>query len=210
MVRFLRRLHPATRFLLWFAAALLTPALSLSWLAALAAASIGLLLGLSPIVLTSTLRRIRLLLLTLMAAFAWTVPGDPVLAMDWVPTWQGLAVGGEHVLRLLVLVCLIRIVLFLTPDTEQLAGLYVLMTPLRHLRLNPERMATLLWLALDEARQWLDRRRVVLADVWAALAADASVPAGACGMTLQCPHFQPVDGVVLALSAFGVMLVWIT
>lgn len=189
--------------------ALLMPALPLSGLLALTAGSSLALLALSPAVLVSTLRRTRLLLLTLMAAFAWTVPGDPVLAMDWAPTWQGLEVGGEHALRLLILVCLIRIVLFLTPDREQLAGLYVLMTPLRRLRLDPERMATLLWLALDEAGQWLDRRRVVLADIWAALAEAAPVSAGACGMTLQCPRFQPVDGVVLAFAALGVMLVWI-
>lgn len=209
MVRLFCRLHPATRFLLWLAVALLTPALPLAGLGALAALGVAILLALSPTVLASTLRRTRLLLLTLMVAFAWTVPGDPVLGMSWSPTWQGLEVGGEHALRLLVLVCLIRVVLFLTPDTAQLAGLYTLMIPLRRLRLDPERMATLLWLALDEARQWLDRRRVALADVWAALAADAPVPADACGMTLQCPRFQPVDGVILALAALGVMLVWI-
>ena len=75
-LRWLAGLHPATRFLLWLVLALALPVLVPQAQAVLALAMFGVLAISVPGSLGPTMRRLRWLLLTLLAAFAWTVPAS--------------------------------------------------------------------------------------------------------------------------------------
>ena len=154
-----------------------------------------------------TMRRLRWLLLTLLAAFAWTVPGEPLWPMAWAPTREGLLTGGEHALRLLALVCAIRLVLACSSRAEQLVALWTLARPMRYLGLRPERGVLLVGLALEEADAWLAQRRG-----WRELRAELSRPAAEDGavrqLTLQCPHFHLRDGLVLAAAMAVLASLW--
>ncbi len=206
-LRWLAGLHPATRFLLWLVLALALPVLVPKAQAVLALAMFGVLAISVPGSLGPTMRRLRWLLLTLLAAFAWTVPGEPLWPMAWAPTREGLLTGGEHALRLLALVCAIRLVLACSSRAEQLVALWTLARPMRYLGLRPERGVLLVGLALEEADAWLAQRRG-----WRELRAELSRPAAEDGavrqLTLQCPHFHLRDGLVLAAAMAVLASLW--
>lgn len=146
-------MHPGTRILLSLLSALALPGLSFFYLA-------GLSLGLLPFIwrdrerLLSLLRRTRWLFLALLLGYAYSLPGDAVLA-GWAgsPSVAGTQAGLLQVWRLALLIVLIDgLVLRLAPEAL-LAGIYGLTRPLRGLGLNPERLAVRLGLTL----QALDR-----------------------------------------------------
>lgn len=203
-------LHPSTLLLLWLAVALALAPLSLPWLAGAAALAMLMLALRSPALLFGALRRVRWLLLALLAAFAWSVPGDPVWSSGYAPSWQGLHQGAVHALRIVVLLCLIKWLLDFLPRDAQLAGLITLLLPLRRLGVAVETIAVRLWLSLREAEAWLGRRDAGLATLWQELAAG---PAGEAGgeerLTLQLPSFQWWDGVVLVTAGVTVIAVWL-
>lgn len=204
------RLHPSTLLLLWLAVALMLAPLSLPLLAAGAAAAMLLLARRSTALLAGALRRVRWLLLVLLAAFAWSVPGDPVWASVYAPSWQGLQQGAIHALRIVVLLCLIKWLLDFLPREGQLAGLITLLLPFRRLGLDVNTIAVRLWLALREAEAWLGRRDAGLATLWQELATEQAGEAGKDErLTLQLLPFQWLDGVVLVAAVVTVIAVWL-
>ena len=127
--------------------------------------------------------------------------------MAWAPTREGLLTGGEHALRLLALVCAIRLVLACSSRTEQLVALWTLARPMRYLGLHPERGVLLVGLALEEADAWLAQRRG-WRELWAELSRPAAEDGAERQLTLQCPHFHLRDGLVLAAAMAVLASLW--
>lgn len=103
-----------------------------------------------PRLLRSMLRRSRWLLFTLLLIYAFTTPGEyPAWwALDFAPTYEGIAHGAIQAGRLAVMLAGLAILLGSTPRDALMAGIFLAVAPMRWLGFSPERFASRLWLTL--------------------------------------------------------------
>jgi len=97
-------------------------------------------------------RRLRWLLLSILVIYGWFTPGVPLdlpLPEYLLPTRAGLEEGAPRVLTLILILLAAGILLVSTSRQQLIAALYWLLSPLRHLRWPPERLAIRLALTLD-------------------------------------------------------------
>lgn len=96
------------------------------------------------------LKRVRFILLFLLAVYACNTPGEYVA--DWhfslMPTYEGIVAGMEQVLRLAAILAGLALVLSMTNRDQLIAGLYWLARPLHFAGIDAERFAVRLWLTL--------------------------------------------------------------
>lgn len=97
------------------------------------------------------LRRLRFLWLSIIIAYGWFTPGQPLLpdAGAWSPTFQGLQAAGVRVAALAVLVLAVQLLMAVSSRAELVAGLRWWSRPLRLFGLDPARLALRLVLALE-------------------------------------------------------------
>jgi energy-coupling factor transporter transmembrane protein EcfT len=190
-------MHAGTILLLWMMAALLAQ-MAEGWrLAALAAASLAGALMFARLHCARLLMRVRVLLLAILALFAWFTPGEAVL-MDWPrlsPSREGLLLALAHAGRLLAVVCWVAILLARMSTDRLVSGLYTLARPFGVFGLSAERLALRLLLVLRyveaargsgrDWRHWL------------------SAPAEGGGETVHLTREHPgaADAVALAVAA---------
>ncbi|MDR1228936.1 MAG: hypothetical protein LBK55_07970 [Azoarcus sp.] len=150
-------MHPGTILLLWMAAALLVQMAEGWHLAVLTAASLAAALASARAHCMRLLMRIRVLLLAILALFAWFTPGEAIF-MDWPrlsPSREGLLLALAHAGRLLAVVCWVAILLARMPADRLVSGLYALARPCGMFGFSAERLALRLLLVLryvDAAR----------------------------------------------------------
>lgn len=114
--------------------------------------------------LAGMVRRVRWLLLSLLIAYLWFTPGEPLWPGlgDWAPTREGLQLGGLRVGLLLVLIGAVNLLLALTDRESLLAGLLWLLRPLEAIGLPGERLAVRTVLVMETVqtvRTWLSREK---------------------------------------------------
>lgn len=119
----------------------------------------GLLLTLSLTQVRRTLlmvRRLRWLLFSVLVIYGWFSPGIPVelpLPESLWPTRAGLEAGLMRVATLVLILLAAGILLVKTSREQMIAALYWLLSPLRYLHLQPERLAVRLSLTLSYVEQ---------------------------------------------------------
>ena len=139
--------HPMTRLLVWLALLVGVQALSGVALAAVFA--------LLPLAGRRGLRRgallvwrARWLLVSLLVILSWGVAGEPLWQGALAPTIEGLREALTHFGRLLLVLFIVAAFLEAMPLPELLAATHVLLRPLRHLGVDPERGVVRLMLVL--------------------------------------------------------------
>lgn len=95
--------------------------------------------------------RMRWLFLSMLLVYGLTTPGEYVKWMpaDWGVTYEGVRAGGLQIARLATMLGGIALLMASTPRRDLIAGFYLLLTPLKALKLKPERFAARLCLTLQ-------------------------------------------------------------
>jgi energy-coupling factor transporter transmembrane protein EcfT len=152
-------MHPSARILLYLFSALAVPGLSFF--------ALGCLVGFALVTarrrlaaLASLFWRTRWLFLLLFLGNGYNLPGEPVLTTlgTYAPTWEGLAQGLNHCLRLLTILLLLDVLVLALPRGPQLAGLYGVLRPLAFLGIDAGRTAVRLDLTLQAMERPLAER----------------------------------------------------
>lgn len=101
------------------------------------------------------LRRLRWLLLSLLLIFAFNTPGEYLQPwpFDLAPTYEGVQAGLLQSFRLCMMLAGLSLLLVTTSREELMAGFFLLLYPLRYIKLSPERFAARLWLTLHYVEQ---------------------------------------------------------
>lgn len=96
------------------------------------------------------LRRTHWLLLFLLIIYAFNTPGEYLRQwpFDMAPTYEGLQSGLLQITRIVIMLAGVALLLKTTPREDLMAGFFLLMYPLKWIRLHPERLAVRLWLTL--------------------------------------------------------------
>lgn len=155
------KLHPATAIVLWL--------FFVVWLefappSMLGLAALGLLPWLRGAVLAQFLRylrRTRWLLLTLLAIYAYTLPGENISTVlgSFSPSVQGLQYGILRLVRMVLLLAALSILMRSIPRDDLLLGIYRMLSPLQWFGVDAERIAVRLWLTLHYAETALGDTR---------------------------------------------------
>lgn len=96
------------------------------------------------------LRRMRWLLISMVLIFAFNTPGEylPQWPFELAPTYEGLHAGLLQAARLCMMLAGLALLLVTTNRENLMAGFFLLLYPLRFIKLHPERFAARLWLTL--------------------------------------------------------------
>ncbi len=109
------------------------------------------------------LRRSRWLLLVLLLMHAYSLPGTPLWSVLGVygPSQIGLRNGLLQSWRLMLVLAMLAVLMTRLSREAILMGMYTLMTPLRYVGLEPERMAVRVWLTMRYAEALMENARRV-------------------------------------------------
>lgn len=149
-------LHPSVKIASVLALALAVNLAHLPVLAVVATLLAALLLRYRVAGFWKMLRRVRWILLTLLLVYAFSTPGEYVASWPQTllaPTYEGLRAGGVQLARLCVMLAGLSLLLATTARPQLIAGFYLLLRPLRHAGLQPQRFAARLWLTLHYVEQ---------------------------------------------------------
>jgi energy-coupling factor transport system permease protein len=97
------------------------------------------------------LLRIRWLFLSMFLVYGLATPGEyvPWMPIDFGFTYEGLSAGILQIMRLMLMLGGIALLMITTTQNKLIAGFYVLLKPLKLLKLKPERFAARLCLTLQ-------------------------------------------------------------
>ena len=205
-----RVLHPAVSILCW-----LIYALTVEWAKSYVLAGLAVLTALTCVGQAETrsaflrlLRRSRWLFLSLAAVYAWTMPGT------WIwpqlgglgPSWEGLALGAERVIRLALLLAALALLLHKVSRDDLVYGLYVLAWPFAKLGFDRRAFAVRLALAMEWTRSSRHGARTGIGN--ALQSALREPQAGPDEIAIQCRALTWSDGVAMLtmLLLFGASL----
>jgi len=200
-------LHPTTRLLAWIAFAIAIPWLSIQ---ALLAASVGI----AVMVWASgaagcwrLVRRTRVLLIALIVLYAFATPGAPLIAgwTQWNPTVEGIRAGGLQAWRLLLMISALALLLARMQREQWLAGIYILLLPLKLLGVPVARIAVRLWLTLHYV-ETAPKADSLSARWESALTLPDEMPAS---IALEVPAFTRWDaGFILGFGVLLALALW--
>jgi len=96
------------------------------------------------------MRRLKWFYVVMLLIFIFNTPGEHVAHWPFSvkPTYEGLRMGVEQVLRIAVILAALSIVLTQNTKQQLISGLYFSMRPLSYLGLDVKRFAARLWLTL--------------------------------------------------------------
>lgn len=143
-------LHPTTLLLAWIGFALAIPSFSLFALIATSILIVILMMVSGFARCWSLVRRTRVLLIVMLLLYAFATDGTPLFP-GWVqayPSYEGFMAGALQAWRLLLMIAALAVVFAYLPRQKLLAGIYVLLWPLKALGMPIERFAVRLWLTL--------------------------------------------------------------
>ncbi|QID18188.1 hypothetical protein G3580_11395 [Nitrogeniibacter mangrovi] len=146
------------------------------------------------------LRRIRILLLVTIVLFGLATPGVRLLPQwTWLAlTWDGLALGAEHALRLVTMVSMVALLLTRMSNAQLVCALHAVFSTLRPLGVPAELIAVRLTLVLRAVESPRSGWRA-----WFLEAESAGTPGV---IPVQIQAFRWPDGVALALLSLAVVL----
>lgn len=145
-------------------------------------------------------RRSRILLIALIAFYAFGTPGTPLIAMWEIPTLEGLQAGLRQAWRLLIMISALALILAHLKREQLLAGIYGLMSPFKPIGLPLERITVRLWLTLQYAEA--GSKAASLSERWEAALTPSHVQDAT--ITLEIPAFALRD--VLFMLGCGALL----
>lgn len=142
-------MHPGSRILIYVLAALVIPGLSF-FLGTICMAAALISVAWQRRHPLHLIRRTRWLLLVLVLGYGFSVPGDGAWTFlgEWGPTLQGLVLGAERALHLMVLLLWLEVLVLSLSSEQLLSGLHALMKPLAWLGVDTGRVALRLALTL--------------------------------------------------------------
>lgn len=160
-----------------------------------------------PLPLRKMLHRSRWLLLTMTLLYAFTTPGEYVVAWPFAPapTYEGLQMGAHQAGRLIAMLAGLVLLLESTTRDSLMAGIYPAMQPLRLLGLSPERLTARLWLTMhyieeDSAKQPKGRGLD-----WGGFRGVSTEQAGIETIRIILPRLNWADWLFLALVAAAII-----
>jgi len=196
-----KSLHPAAVLTLWASAAVFfqtLPAGFFWWGAACVAVFTA---ATAAARFRRLLRRIRVLLVVSIVLFACATPGVRLFPeLTWLPlTRDGLVLGVEHALRLVVMVAFVAWLLERMSTARLVCALHAIFSPLAPIGVSAERIAVRLSLVLqavgDSGGAWR---------VWFIEAESAGGPAH---VAVETQHWQVVDRLLVLVVLAG-LAVW--
>ena len=106
----------------------------------------------------SMLRRMRWFFLSIIIIYAWLTPGRPLWGEGlpiswWVPTVEGMLMGGHRLLALVMMVLGVQWLLWVTSRAQLVSALYWLSTPLRVIGFSRNRLVVRVALTLEVLEQ---------------------------------------------------------
>lgn len=101
------------------------------------------------------LRRMRWLFISISGFYFWFTPGTPLFesASDWLPSVEGLQLGGARIAALVTLVLAVNLLLQTTPRAALVSAILWLTQPLRWIGFAHERLAVRLTLVFEAVRE---------------------------------------------------------
>lgn len=155
-------MHPAVRVLVLLSVASSLPAMSLPALAILGLGALLVYLrqGQAALVqLRGGLLRLRWLVLAIVVLYAGFTPGEPLVASLPGLSREGLSEGLRRTLVLVDLLVMVYLLLAVTPIAALVGAIELLLAPLHPLRIDPQRVALRIGLALEAVGEMHGRLR---------------------------------------------------
>lgn len=151
----------------------------------------------------------RFLLPVLCLLSGWFVPGAPCWAGQvWSPSQEGLQLGGEQALRLLMMAASIRLLWQAYGQAGFFAGLQVLLAPLAGAGLPVSRFSLRLVLTLQQAEQLVTARpRLSLSWLAGKLQADQGSQTLPDKVELGFYSWQYRDGVLVGMACLVLIII---
>ncbi|MEO1957649.1 MAG: CbiQ family ECF transporter T component [Methylophilaceae bacterium] len=143
-------MNTKTQLIAFFLFALIVNVLHLNVLLFWMLALLALLVYLNNSHFLRLMRRLKWFYLVMLLIFIFNTPGEHVAHWPFSvkPTYEGLRMGVEQVLRIAVILAALSIVLTQNTKQQLISGLYFSMRPLSYLGLDVKRFAARLWLTL--------------------------------------------------------------
>lgn len=197
----MKLLHPAAVLTLWAGAAVFfqsLPSPAFYWGVAFA---VALAAYAAPARLMRLLRRIRVLLLVSVLLFAFATPGVRLMPeLTWLAlTRDGIILGCEHALRLVVMVALVAWLLERMETARLICALYAIFRPLAVVGVSAERIAVRLSLVLRAVGD--------TGGAWRTWFVDAETGGGPAHVTLQMQSWRAFDRLLVLAVVVG-LLAW--
>ncbi|WP_410498187.1 hypothetical protein [Chitinibacter sp. S2-10] len=118
--------------------------------------------------LRKSLPRMRWLLLAVLGVYAWATPGLYLFPLWFSPTIEGLFLGFDQVLRLLIVMGSLQIMLTHLDKGDIVSGLYYFSRPMGLFGVSARLVALRLTLTMEFAERFLEKRldfRTLLGDL---------------------------------------------
>ena len=149
-------MHPFVKILCFVLILLLTNTLRDQWLIALCAGLCLMAVWSNKRNFLRVVRRMRWLFISLLIIYAFTTPGEyiPELLAYASPTYEGCVLGLLQITKLLIALASLSLLFASSSKQDLIAGLYMLLTPLKLFGLNPERFSARLMLTLDYVEEF--------------------------------------------------------
>lgn len=149
------------------------------------------------------IRRARWLLLGLWLILAYGAPGDALFDLDWAPTWEGVAAANLQALRLVLILGCLAWLFNRLGHAGLVAALWGLLRPLRHWRVDADRLVIRLSLVLENLKFPLEK------GAWRQMMNHHPLAVGPEILQLKLPDWHLVDTlamVVLVICLLGSVL----
>ncbi len=149
-------MHPFVKILCFVLILLLTNTLGDQWLIALCAGLCLMAVWSNKRNFLRVVRRMRWLFISLLIIYAFTTPGEyiPELLAYASPTYEGCVLGLLQITKLLIALASLSLLFASSSKQDLIAGLYMLLTPLKLFGLNVERFSARLMLTLDYVEEF--------------------------------------------------------
>lgn len=193
-------LHPAAVLTLWAGAAVFFQSLSSPWFWWGAAVVVAVAVFAAPDRFRRLLRRIRVLLIVSVILFALATPGVRLLPeLTWLPlTRDGIVLGSEHGLRLVVMVALVAWLLEHMATQRLVCALYAIFRPLAPIGVSAERIAVRLSLVLQAVGE--------SGGAWRVWFTEAETVGGPTHVAVETQAWHAIDRVLIAAVLVGLAL----
>jgi energy-coupling factor transporter transmembrane protein EcfT len=199
--------HPTLRILSLIFLAVAVQFMQLSLLVIVLGVLLAMALSRHAALLRKVMSRSRWLLLTLLLVYAFTTPGEYV--QGWgatvAPTYEGLSQGLLQGARLILMLTGLVILLGTTSRPEVMAGIYLLLKPLRFMGISVDRFTARLWLTMHYVEEGRPPSKT---SFWALFeSVDASDGHAAIDtVRFSLPPMTRYDGI--AVLALAILAIW--
>lgn len=154
---FLCETHPAVKILVFILMAIYIPRFQLNQLVALALLLSAGLIYFRVSRFFLMLRRMRWFFISMLIIYSYTTPGQYLAnwPIDLAPTYEGISQGLFQIAKVCLVLAGIALLMATSTKETLMAGIFVIIRPLKYLGLDPERFAARLFLTLHyiESRQ---------------------------------------------------------